>query len=159
DMNKRTNCTAFSVALVVLSLCGISQAKFPDLAQRLPPASNAIIAVNVARLVESPYGKEAGWGERLAKAWANQPLMIPPGAQKLIMAADVKPSTLDSYWEMSLIEMDHLPSLESLAKAEGGHIDRVWDKDAVCSPINAYFVPLDKKVLASITPAERSAIA
>jgi hypothetical protein len=158
-MNKPTILRGLSAILVTIFLCGAARATFSTLAQRLPPASNAIIAVNVARIVDSPYGKDAGWGQRLADAWAKQPLMIPPGAQQLIMAADVKPSSFDSYWEMSLIEMDKLPSLETLAKDEGGHIDRVWDKDAVCSPINAYFVPLENNVLASITPAERSEIA
>jgi hypothetical protein len=66
---------------------------------------------------------------------------------------------MDSYWEMSLIEMKKMPSLKELADGEGGHIDRVWDKDAAYSPINAYFVPIEPTVLASITPAERSEIA
>ena len=35
----------------------------------------------------------------------------------------------------------------------------MWDKDAVVSPVNAYFVPLEGNVLASITPAERTQIA
>ena len=148
------------ILLVTLLLAAQAQvqAAFPTLAERLPPATNVIVAVNVARLVQSPYGKQAGWDQRLADAWAKQPMMIPPGAKQVLMAANVKPSTFDSYWEMSLMEMDQLPSLESLAKDEGGHIDRVWDKDAVASPINAYFVPLEHNVLASITPAERSQI-
>src|SRR3954447_11049377 len=146
--------TSLLATLAATFLCGEARATFATLAQRLPPASSAIVAVNVARIVDSPYGKEAQWGSRIADAWAKQPLMIPPGAQRLLMAADFKPSTFDSYWEMSLIEMDKLPSLQALAKDEGGYIDRVWDKDAVCSPINAYFVPLEDKVLASITPAE-----
>src|SRR3954454_6363130 len=157
-MNKRI-VSALSLTLAALILCGQALATFPSLAQRLPPTSNVIVAVNIAKLVDSPYGKQAGWGQRLNEAWDKQPLMIPPGAQRLLMAADVKPSTLDSYWEMSLIEMDRLPSLQALAKDEGGYIDRVWDKDAVCSPINAYFVPMEDNVLASITPAERSQIA
>src|SRR5436309_839759 len=76
--------------LIIVGICTpISQATFPELALRLPPESNAIVAVNVARLVESPYGKNAGWGQRLAESWEKQPLMIPPGAQRLLMAADV----------------------------------------------------------------------
>jgi hypothetical protein len=51
-----------------------------------------------------------------------------------------------------------MPPLDKLAAAEGGYIDRLWDKDAVCSPINAYFIPLDGMTLASVTPAERSAV-
>jgi hypothetical protein len=52
-----------------------------------------------------------------------------------------------------------MPTVQAIAQAEGGNVDRVWDKDAVASPINAYFVPLDGKTLASITPANRAAIA
>ena len=146
------------MALVALWSCGVARATFPTLAQRLPATSNAIIAVNLNRLVNSPYGKNAEWGQRMADAWAKQPLMIPPGASLVLMAADVKTNSMESNWELSLMEMEKIPSLESLAKGDGGHIDRVWDKDAVCSPVNAYFIPLDGKVLASITPAERSPI-
>jgi hypothetical protein len=155
-MNMRMTQTAI-LALTAL-LCAQARATFLSLAMRLPPATNAVAAVNVERLVKSPYGQEAGWGQRLAEQWDKQPLMIPPGAKLILMGADVKPSSFDPYWEMSLIEMDKVPSLESIAKDEGGHIDRVWDKDAVCSPINAYFVPIENNVLASITPAERSQI-
>src|SRR6476661_7784829 len=136
-MSKRI-ITTLLVTLAAMLMRGEARATFATLAQRLPPASSAIVAVNVARVVQSPYGNEAQWGSRIADAWAKQPLMIPPGAQRLLMAADFKPSSFDSYWEMSLIEMDKLPSLDSLVKAEGGHVDRVWDKDAVYSPINAY---------------------
>src|SRR3954453_14660897 len=112
-MSKRIM-TTLLVTLAAMFLCGEARGAFPTPAQRLPPASSAIVAVNVAGVVESPYGKEAQWGSRIADAWAKQPLMIPPGAQRLLMAADFKPSSFDSYWEMSLIEMDKLPSLDAL---------------------------------------------
>ena len=38
----------------------------------------------------------------------------PAGAMRLLMAADVKPSSMDSNWEMSLIEMAKVPSLQDL---------------------------------------------
>jgi hypothetical protein len=59
---------------------------------------------------------------------------------------------------MSLIDMDKVPTAEELAKGEGGYVDKVWDKMAACSPINAYFVPMSGKVLASLTPADRTEI-
>src|SRR3954470_235631 len=118
DMTKHIG-RGFLVTLAALFVCAEASATFLTLAMRLPESTNAIVAVNVSRLVVSPYGKNAQWGERLAEAWANQPLMIPPGAQRLIMAADVKPSSLDSIWEMSLIDMDKVPSLETIAKDEG----------------------------------------
>ncbi len=132
---------------------------FQTLAQRLPAASNAIVAINVKKVLSSPYGKREHWAANVSDAWAKQPVMIPPGATRMLLAANVKTSNMESYWEMSLLEMDKVPSVQELAAKEGGHIDRVWDKDAVYSPINAYFVPLDNSILASITPAERSEIA
>src|SRR5258705_13227692 len=77
---------------------------FQVLAQRLPAASNAVVAINVSKVLASPYAKREHWGSNAADAWAKQPVMIPPGATRLIMAAAVKPSTMDSYWEMSLCE-------------------------------------------------------
>src|SRR6185295_14251330 len=96
---------------------------FQELAQRLPASTNAVVAINVKKALASPYGKREHWGSNAADSWAKQPVMIPPGALRLIMAADVKTSTMDSNWEMSLIEMAKMPTVAELASAEGGHID------------------------------------
>jgi len=134
-------------------------ATFDSLAQRLPAGTNAIVAIDISKLLETPYAKAQGWAENLTRAWDKEPVMIPPGATRMLMAADVQTSTMESRWELTLMDMDKMPTVQSLAQAEGGHIDRIWDKDAACSPINAYFIPLDNRILASITPAARSEIA
>ena len=149
---------AVGVTVVALGLCSHVYGNFKTLSQRLPATSNAIIAINVAKVLNTPYAQKE-WIPTSADAWANQPVMIPSGSTRLLMAADVRSDNMESLWEMSLIEMEKVPDLKLMAAKEGGHIDRLWDKDAVASPINAYFVPLDAKTLASITPANRSAIA
>src|SRR5258707_10574421 len=103
------------------------------LAQRLPASTNAVVAINVNKALASPYAKREHWGSNAADAWAKQPVMIPPGASRLIMAADVKTSTMDPNWEMCLIEMAKMPTVQELANAEGGHVDRIWDKDGAYS--------------------------
>src|SRR3954469_3354149 len=150
-------CLALLVLAQTVALC--AEMNFQTLAQRLPASTNAVVAINVKKAVASPYGKREHWGSNAPDAWAKQPVMIPPGASRLIMAADVKTSTMDSNWEMSLIEMTRMPTVQELASAEGGHVDRIWDKDGAYSPINAYFVPIEPTILASISPAERSLIA
>jgi hypothetical protein len=159
DYPSRGSWTLLCAVLVLLSVADQSRAGFPSLAERLPAASNALVAVNVEKVLNSPLAEQEQWRQSIAESWARQPMMIPPGATRLLMVASVKTSVMEPYWEMSLIEMDKVPSAEELAKAEGGHVDKVWDKPAAYSPINAYFVPMDAKVLASITPAERSEIA
>jgi hypothetical protein len=156
--HRRAASVTVAAAIFVFGLCATARADFKTLSQRLPASSNAIIAVNVAKVLDTPYAKNE-WTPTAADAWAKQPVMIPPGSTRLLMAADVRSDSLESLWELSLMEMGKMPTIQELAQAEGGNIDRLWDRDAVCSPINAYFVPLDGTILASITPANRAAIA
>src|SRR5688572_1811965 len=151
-------CKVTAAVVVTLGLCTGVEANFKSLAQRLPAGSNAIIAINVEKVLQTPYAQKE-WLPTAADAWARQPVMIPSGAKRLLMAAEVRTDNMEPVWEMSLVAMDKVPDLKLMAAKEGGHIDRVWDKDAVASPINAYFVPLDATTLASITPANRAAIA
>jgi hypothetical protein len=156
---SRNSWTLLFAALLLALLANQIRAGFQSLAERLPAASNALVAVNVEKVLNSPFAQQEQWRQNIADSWAKQPLMIPPGATRLLMAASVKTSSMESYWEMSLIEMEKVPSAQELAKADGGHVDKIWDKLAAYSPINAYFIPMDATVLASITPAERSEIA
>jgi hypothetical protein len=148
--------TAAAVALAAWTAC--AHASFRSLADRVPDSANAVVAVNVEKVLATPFAK-AEWAPNTPESWAKQPMMIPPGSKRLLTVSDVRTDTMEPYWEMSLMEMAKVPPLKALAAADGGNIDRVWDKDAVASPINAYFVPLDGTTLASITPANRSAIA
>jgi hypothetical protein len=145
-------------ALVALLPSLRARASFPSLAERLPPAANAMVAINAEKVLNSPLATKEGWRQDLQKAWEKEPLMIPPGALRVLYVSSVKTNTMEPYWEMSLIEMYNVPSAEDLARADGGHVDKVWDKLAACSPINAYFVPMDGRVLASLTPADRTEI-
>lgn len=67
-----------AAAVVALGLSASAFANFPSLASKLPPASNAIIAVNVVKVMDSPFAKSEEWAKTAADSWAKQPLMIPP---------------------------------------------------------------------------------
>jgi hypothetical protein len=74
------------------------------------------------------------------------------------MGADVTPSTIQPAWEVCLMQLKQMPDLDAIVQSEGGHMDRVWDKNAAVSPIDAYYIPLDATTLAAVTPGERRAI-
>jgi hypothetical protein len=145
--------------LVLLAPATLFAATFQSLAQRLPATTDTIVAINVESVLNSPYAKQQQWREMMAENWAKRPGVVPPGVNKLLMGAEFIPSKAETRWEVTLMDMPKMPSLEDLCKAEGGNVDRVWDKDAVASPINAYFIPLSNDVLAVCTPGERSLIA
>jgi len=154
------NASLSSIAVAVVAMFTWSAlADFQTLARRLPASTNVVVAVNVAKLLSSPYGQQHQWAENMAEKWQTRPLMVPPGVSRLVLGADLDEKTLDPTWQVCLMEMLQMPSLDSLAQAHRGYVDRVWDKDAIVSSQNAYFIPLDEKTLASITPASRQAIA
>ena len=107
----------------MLGLCTRVDANFKSLSQRLPAGSNAIVAINVEKVLQTPYAKKE-WLPTAADAWARQPVMIPPGAKRLLMASEVRTDSMEPFWEMSLIEMEKVPDLQVMAAKEGGHIDR-----------------------------------
>ena len=69
-------------ALFTLALSHSASATFPTLAERLPAASNALVAVNLEKVLKTPFAQEQQWRQSMADSWAKQPLMIPPGATR-----------------------------------------------------------------------------
>ena len=58
------------VASVVCFACTREcRADFKTMAQRLPTESDAIIAINLAKVLETPYAIQNKWGENVADAW------------------------------------------------------------------------------------------
>ncbi len=158
--NHRSGRVLALVAFLVASfVAGRSLADFKTLGQRLPAGCNVVVAVNVAKLLDSPYAKQHQWAENMAEKWQTRPLMVPPGVSEVLMGADLDEKTLDPNWQVCLMDMAQMPSLDSLAQAHHGYIDRVWDKNAIASPQNVYFIQFDDKTLASATPASRQTIA
>src|SRR5690242_19869286 len=154
--NHRSGRVLALVAFLMASfVAGRSLADFKTLGQRLPAGCNVVVAVNVAKLLDSPYAKQHQWAENMAEKWQTRPLMVPPGVSEVLMGADLDEKTLDPNWQVCLMDMAQMPSLDSLAQAHHGYIDRVWDKNAIASPQNVYFIQFDDKTLASATPARR----
>jgi hypothetical protein len=146
------------LALTVSLTSAARAATFGSLAQRLPAGTDAIVAIDVENILNSPYAKEQKWRETMSENWAKRPQVVPPGVKKLLMGAEFVPSKAETHWEVVLMDMEKVPSAKDLVAADGGTIDRVWNIDAAVAPSNAYFVPLDARTLAVCSPGERSMV-
>src|SRR3954468_1395102 len=111
-----------AVFVAALGIANSAAANFKTLAQKLPASSNAIVALNVTKLLDTPYAKTEEWAKNCAAPWAKDPMMIPPGSTRLLMASEVQTNSMESVWEMTLMEMEQMPDLKALAAAEGGNI-------------------------------------
>ncbi|HUN81355.1 MAG TPA: hypothetical protein VMV81_07570 [Phycisphaerae bacterium] len=143
------------VVAVAVVFCAASIARSEDLLSHVPSNANAVAIIDVDKLLASPLGVREKWKEKFKNAYASAPLVVPPNASRVVMAASIDPTTMQSCWEVSAMDLAAAPSMEQIARAEGGYVDSLAGKQAAWSPINAYFVRLDNHVLGSVAPANR----
>jgi hypothetical protein len=148
---ERVGITLAAVAL----LAGPASAEFKSLLGRIPSDANALVLIDAEGMLNSPLGVREGWKVKLANAYAQKPLIIPPDASRVVMAALIDPGDMETIWEVSVMDLSKPPSLDLMARAEGGYVDILGKTPAVWSPINAYFIQLDPLVLGAACPANR----
>src|SRR5262245_6269296 len=146
--------TGFSL-LVAIVCAGPVVADVGNLANRIPPGSNAVAYVNVKALVGSKLGTQEKWKEQLADAYATRPMVVPPNAKEVVMASWIEPATLDPVWEVSVIETTTTISMDRIARDEKGFTDPLGGKMAAWTPMNAYYVRLEERLLGVVCPADR----
>jgi len=143
------------ITLTVALLASRATAEFKDLLGRIPSDANAIVAIDIDQLMKSPLAGREGWKQKQANAYASKPVVVPPEATRMVMAALIDPSDMETIWEVSVMDLSKTPSLELMARAEGGYVDKLGQAPAVWSPINAYFIQFDRLVLGAACPANR----
>jgi hypothetical protein len=148
------SCLGVTLAAFVL-LASPASADFRSLVARVPSDANALVLIDVEGVLNSPLGVREGWKAKMAKTYAEKPLIIPPDASRVVMAALIDTNHVESIWEVSLMDVTRPPSLDLMARAEGGYIDQLGQVQAVWSPINAYFIQLSPLMLGAVSPADR----
>lgn len=115
---------ALSAALLV-AIGGRCEAEVPfvELAKSLPNDANAVVVVNAAALYASPLGQREGWKEKYANRFEAAPLILPPSAERGVLAADLQLETMHTKWEAGAMELSIDPSAADIARKRGGRND------------------------------------
>jgi len=149
------------VAAVFISLVANtsaqSQPKFDDLLRRIPPTANAIVVMDVAGIHESALAKKEGWMNKHEAAFVDRPLMLPPEADRLVLASRIGRNVRTSY-ELAVMSLKEPLSMRSIARAERGYLDKIDGVEAVWTPSEAYFVALDPKTVGVMYPGDRQLV-
>jgi len=154
-------CTRSRLCVALLSLLitttSVSSATTPidDLLQRIPGEANALVVVDVNKLLNSPLGLREGWKDKHASAFGKTPLIIPPGTRQMVLAALIDLNRMDTIWKVSAMTLTSPPTIETIAMTERGYVDIFADKKAAWSPIDAYFIELSSNTLGTVWPANR----
>jgi hypothetical protein len=132
-------------ALLAARPCPAAES-FADLARHVPDSANALLAIDVDALQKAPG--------RVGDA-----LGLPAGVERLVVAAQINPTTLEHVWKVGVAATRGAVTQDRLAKAEGGAADTVALHEVVLSPRNAYYAVLAPQVAGVMHPANRQALA
>jgi hypothetical protein len=122
---------------------------------RLPAMANALMKLEVAKVINSPLAKEMGWQEKLSKGYADRPVAVPPTAKRVTVVAGMHPHGMRAIWQAAVIELGTEVRLEPMLRAQGGYLDVIGGKPAAWTPRDVLYVEFDKKTLGVLRPGQR----
>ena len=146
----------------LLCLLAVSQSQaegpYDDLLKWIPEQANTLLLIDVYELHKSPLGKQENWAKTHKRTTLGSLSSMSPSITKVVMAAQINPSTLHNTWEAGVIQLDQGIKEKELARVVSGTMDSVGGKPIVLSPRNAYYVQLRDWVIGVMRPANRQAI-
>jgi hypothetical protein len=143
----------------VLTSFAAVRARGGELEKRLPQNGNAILIIDVTKLLDSPLGKAEGWQSKMISGYADRPLAVPATATRVAMAAFIHPANLDAIWQASLAELSSEPQIETILQTQRGYADTLGGMKAAWTPRDIYYVQLDEHTLGILRPGDRQALA
>ena len=145
--------------LAVLVMAGPAAAQFRDLVSHVPNGANALVILNVEKILSSPLGEREGWKSNLEKAFSAGMVRVPPKAKRFIMAAQIDFEFMKPNWEAAVADLERAPSMGKIAKEYEATPDKFGDTEALLLPSDAYVMALREKTLAAMAPANRQVVA
>ena len=130
---------------------------FDSMMRRVPGWANVVVLINARAAYDSPIGQREGWGRHDEDA-PGRPIMLPPGADRVLLAALYDPRHQQTDWQVGVLEMAEAVSLPTIAASEGGYVDQVGGVDCAWSPRDAYFIELGPQTLGVLFPGIRQLV-
>jgi hypothetical protein len=122
---------------------------------RLPATANALMKLEVSKVIASPLAKDMGWEAKLSKGYADRPLAVPPTAKRVTVVAGMQPNGMRAIWQAAVIELGSPVQLDPMLRKQGGYLDVIGGKPAAWTPRDVFYVEFDKQTLGVLRPAQR----
>jgi hypothetical protein len=143
----------YAIALAVL--CGLLQTTraednpYQEFLRRLPDTTNVLIVADVPAL------KKAIGVAPDRSLIAGEVTTVPPLAERFVLGSQIDLSERKHLWSIAMAQLAGKMTIQDVAKAENEEVDNFAGYSIVPTPRNAYFVEIEKNVLAVRTPADR----
>jgi hypothetical protein len=145
----------FPAAMILLMATGSATANYYELLRRVPDSANAIILIDVERMLMSPIAMKEKWRDK-ANTSDRETLHFPINSVRYMLASKLNAvANFEDLWDVALIESIDPVSLPYLSKMEGGYLESLEGQQVAYSPRNAFFVSLTPKIVGVAFPANR----
>ena len=150
---------ALFLTLVIALLIRTGTVPADELMRRVPASANALLVIDAKALETTPLAVQQGWKQKLEAANAARPLMLPPEADRIVVAAQLDAHReMGVVWEVAVMQLSEPLAMRSIARAEGGYLDKIHGLESVWTPSDAYFVAVEPRVLGMMFPANRQLV-
>ncbi len=129
--------------------------EFAELSRFLPSDANAIIVVNAEAMYESPLGKRDAWRQKFSDASESAPMLLPPTAQRCILASRLDVDTLRPDWEAAAMTLSIDPTVQQIAQRRNGLVDAVGSFEAVWLANHTAILKFAPRIFGVLTTASR----
>lgn len=128
---------------------------FSALAKFLPDDANAVIVVNASAMYASPIGQRDDWKTKYSDHFEAAPLILPPSAERCVLAAELDLATLRPEWQTAAMELTIDPSPADIARKRGGRNDALAGKEVTWLGDKLCILKFGPRMFGVITPTNR----
>jgi hypothetical protein len=144
-----------SLALGVLSIANESAgAPFDTLMRKVPDGANCLVLVNVAQILDSEFARSHGSQQKLAAAFEERSVLIPPNATRFVLAAELDLERQSRKWEAAVIELKDSTNFAAAARKTNGKVETIGGLSSVGTS-RAFFLDLGDKSVGVLLPSNR----
>lgn len=133
--------------------------EFQTLLKPIPEDANALVAIDVERMFNSALAKAENWRQKYADVYAATPLVLPPNAEKFLLASEMDIEFMQPAWEIASMFLTDNPSTQEIVELTGGVTDSFFGTDAVWTGQQTCVARFDPNVYAAFFPATRQSAA
>jgi hypothetical protein len=148
-----------ATAAALCAFGSTAHAQFSALARRVPNDANAIVFLDVARLMSTPLAEKEGWKANAQEAFESGLLMVPPNVDRFIASARIDFHTMEVPSNLFIFETTVDPDIAKLATSLSGTVDNFGGRPAATLPGDYFAVKFSPTISVIGHPAERQNVA
>jgi hypothetical protein len=143
---------AFMLGIVLAS--SARAAPFEALMQKVPDGANVIVVINVEQILQSDYARGHGSQKKLAEAFEQRSILIPPDATQFVLAAQYDVEHFTRLWQAAVMGLKTPLNFDRIASATHRSVETLGGIEAIGGS-KVFALNLGDKQLGLLAPSNR----